>query len=87
MGKDEMTARIAVLEAMVLQFAEMVVRDLHKKDDQAAIDGLFFSLGKTGGDRYRAMPEPMKRIAHAHHAAMVNALAAITNPHAERPKN
>jgi hypothetical protein len=82
MSRDEMVARIAVLEAFALKLLELAIRDRQAKGGPAAVDGLIHSLGEAVGVRCHSMKEPQAQIARSHMDAMMKALAELTRPSA-----
>ena len=86
MERDEMVARIAVLEALVLKLLEIEIRKHQKSGDKASLDGFVYSLGEAVGQRRSEMPEQLSQRTHAHMQAMMLALGSLTQPDGQ-PKN
>lgn len=60
MDQDEMVARIALLEAMVVKLLEIEARRLSKDGGKPALDGLLYSLGEAATYRTQSMKEEQK---------------------------
>lgn len=86
MSRDEMVARIAVLEAMVLKLVEIQIRAHQARGNTASVDGLVYSLGEAVGHRRSEMPEHLSRLTSDHMDAMMRALAGLTFEDGQ-PKN
>lgn len=80
MDRDEMVARIAVLEALVLKLLEFEARRLEKDGGKPALDGLLYSLGQAVSGRCQNSPAPQAQFASAHIGAIAQALLVQLEP-------
>lgn len=87
MSEDEVSARIAVLEAVVYTLIESVALQAAGERGMAGVNQVVETISYAVGERLSEMPPAAKEMAHAHFVALLQTLQDRLAPSQSGPVN